>query len=76
MSNQIASENSKNGQLKTENQKLQNQIDVLETELKNQQMIVSQIEDNTKESRKVYFCSPLQRTRIDLFKKQELPCSK
>lgn len=68
MSNQIATENSKNGQLKTENQKLQNQIDMLETELKSQQMILTQIEDNTKESKKVYFCSPLQRTRIGLFK--------
>ncbi|KAK8875565.1 hypothetical protein M9Y10_005733 [Tritrichomonas musculus] len=68
MSNQIAIENSRNGQIKNENEKLQNQIDMLETDLKSQQMLLSKIEDNTKESRKVYFCSPLQKTRIALFK--------
>lgn len=68
VSEQLANENAQNASLKAENQRLQNRINVLETELKTTQRKLAQIEDNTKESRAVSYCSPLQKTRIDILK--------
>ncbi|OHT01976.1 hypothetical protein TRFO_31053 [Tritrichomonas foetus] len=68
MAEKIAAENAKIGQLKTVNSRLQNRVDLVETENKTLQRLLAQIKDNTKESRSVSFCSPLQRTRIDILK--------
>jgi hypothetical protein len=68
LQDQFAEEYQKESQLETLNSQLQNKIDVMETDLKTTRRLMAQIEDNTKYAKSVFYCSPLQRTRIDIFR--------
>jgi DNA repair exonuclease SbcCD ATPase subunit len=68
ISSDFAEESRKSGNLRAENAQLQNQIALLQTEVKTVNVLLTQIEDNTRYTRQVSYCSPLQRTRIEILK--------
>lgn len=68
LSTQLADECSKHGQTRSLNQSLQTRVNVLETEVKTVNRMMAEIDDNTKAAQSVWYCSPLQRTRIGIFK--------
>jgi hypothetical protein len=65
---QFAENHQKQSHLQTLNSQLQHKIDLMEMDLKTTQQRMTRIEDDTKYTRSVFYCSPLQRTRIDIFR--------
>ena len=68
LSTQLAEECTKHGKTRSMNEALQTRINVLETEVKTVNRMMAEIDDKTKAAQAVWYCSPIQRTRIDILK--------